>query len=203
MSKIDTIDKIIEAATAEISLKGIDGARIEKIGRDAGVTKQLVYHYFKTKDELYRAVLESVSRDLKLLANIHDYKTLAPEDAIALMVKTIFSEFVRNPNYTTFALDQTLHDGEHITRGSHFVPNMRIFISDVVAGVLARGERQGVFKSGLNPHTTFWMIFNLSAGCFLNRNITAEISQLDFEDELTLESWQKETVAFVLNAIRA
>ena len=50
--------KIVAAATAEFAAKGFTGARVEAIGRRAGVNKQLLYHYFGNKEELFRAVLD-------------------------------------------------------------------------------------------------------------------------------------------------
>ncbi|MDQ6418439.1 TetR family transcriptional regulator [Paenibacillus sp. LHD-117] len=48
---------ILEAARAEFFEKGYSGARIEAIANRAGVKKQLLYHYFKGKDELYEEVM--------------------------------------------------------------------------------------------------------------------------------------------------
>jgi len=48
---------LVEAARQEFSLKGIAGARVDAIAARAGVNKQLVYHYFGSKDELFREVL--------------------------------------------------------------------------------------------------------------------------------------------------
>lgn len=50
--------KIVAAAVAEFAEKGFAGARVEAIGRRAGVNKQLLYHYFGGKEELFRAVLD-------------------------------------------------------------------------------------------------------------------------------------------------
>jgi AcrR family transcriptional regulator len=48
---------ILEAARREFFDKGFKGARIESIAENAGVKKQLIYHYFKGKAELLEAVL--------------------------------------------------------------------------------------------------------------------------------------------------
>ncbi len=53
---------LIEAAVAEFSLRGLDGARIETIARRAGCNKALAYRYFDDKPGLYRAALDHVFR---------------------------------------------------------------------------------------------------------------------------------------------
>ncbi|KHF34601.1 HTH-type transcriptional repressor NicS [Paenibacillus sp. P1XP2] len=52
-----TQKNILEAAQREFFDKGFKGARIEAIAENAGVKKQLIYHYFKGKAELLEAVL--------------------------------------------------------------------------------------------------------------------------------------------------
>ena len=42
----------------EFAEKGFAGARVESIGRRAGVNKQLLYHYFGGKEDLFREVVE-------------------------------------------------------------------------------------------------------------------------------------------------
>ncbi|MBW5446187.1 TetR family transcriptional regulator [Cohnella sp. CFH 77786] len=51
-----TRKNILKAASTEFFEKGYSGARIETIAANAGITKQLLYRYFKGKDELYREV---------------------------------------------------------------------------------------------------------------------------------------------------
>jgi TetR/AcrR family transcriptional regulator len=56
-SDIDT--RIVEAARKRFLLEGVDGASLRSIARDAGTNIGMVYYYFKTKDELFLAVIET------------------------------------------------------------------------------------------------------------------------------------------------
>lgn len=203
MTKVKTIDKILTAAKAEISNKGVDGAKIESIAREAGVTKQLVYHYFKTKDELYSAILDSVSPNVHILTNAERYQELKPSDAITAFINTIFDDFINNPSYAAFALDQALHEGRHISDRSEYIPSMKQCISEVIGNILERGIKSGEFKTQLNPKTTFWMVFQLSTSCFLNEKTMSETCDIDFTSQQGIELWRKSTIEFVLNALRA
>ena len=53
-----TRGRIVEAAVREFAERGFAGARVESIGRRAGVNKQLLYHYFGGKEDLFREVVE-------------------------------------------------------------------------------------------------------------------------------------------------
>src|SRR5712692_3361985 len=49
---------IMHAAERIFADAGYGGARTDAIAAQAGVNKALLYYYFKSKDELYRAILE-------------------------------------------------------------------------------------------------------------------------------------------------
>jgi TetR/AcrR family transcriptional regulator len=52
--------RILAAALRQFSAHGLAGARTEQIAEEAGVNKALLYYYFKGKEDLYAATLESV-----------------------------------------------------------------------------------------------------------------------------------------------
>lgn len=59
--------RILRAAETVFAEKGFDGARVDEIARVAGVTKALIYYYFKGKEELLQELL---SRWVKQLVTI-------------------------------------------------------------------------------------------------------------------------------------
>lgn len=203
MNKGETIDRILAAAAKEIEAKGIDAAKISVIAEQAGVTKQLVYHYFKTKDQLYSAILESVAQGMRLSKNLEVYEQLSPEDGIRYIIDTIFSGFANNPSYVVWALDQALHEGTHISNANDFTPAMKQFIDGTFSKLLKRGEQSGDFRVGLDPNITFWLIFNLVVSCFLNKNTMTKVTNIDFQGEEARELWRSSASEFILHAIRA
>ncbi|WP_293900220.1 helix-turn-helix domain-containing protein [Phenylobacterium sp.] len=54
-----TRKKILEAAREEFAARGFSGGRIESIAKRAGVAKQLLYHYFASKEALFEETLAS------------------------------------------------------------------------------------------------------------------------------------------------
>ena len=48
--------RILDAARREFGIKGFDGARVEAIARRAHVNKGLIFYYFGSKEELFRAL---------------------------------------------------------------------------------------------------------------------------------------------------
>jgi TetR/AcrR family transcriptional regulator len=53
--------RILDAAISEFSENGLAGARTDRIAAAADVNKALLYYYFRSKDALYAAALETVA----------------------------------------------------------------------------------------------------------------------------------------------
>ncbi|OWT62071.1 TetR/AcrR family transcriptional regulator [Candidimonas nitroreducens] len=51
-----TLAAIIDAARKEFALKGYAGARMESIAQTAGINKELIYHYFRSKEHIFQEV---------------------------------------------------------------------------------------------------------------------------------------------------
>jgi AcrR family transcriptional regulator len=58
--------RILRSASEEFAEHGFSGARINRIAEAANVNKQLIYHYFDSKEGIYAAVLG------EMLTSLHD-----------------------------------------------------------------------------------------------------------------------------------
>ncbi|MGO9605869.1 MAG: TetR/AcrR family transcriptional regulator [Candidatus Binataceae bacterium] len=65
--------RILAAARAEFSAKGLAGARVDAIARRARINKRMLYYYFGDKRGLYRqSVAAELARRVRLLAEMPD-----------------------------------------------------------------------------------------------------------------------------------
>jgi AcrR family transcriptional regulator len=66
----DAKARILQAAQAEFALYGVTGARIDRIAREAGASKERLYAYFGDKqrlfDEVIRAAMEHVYNAVRI-----------------------------------------------------------------------------------------------------------------------------------------
>ena len=78
--KDDRPREIAEAAFEVFAEKGYASARVDEVAKRAGVSKGLTYLYFKTKEELFKAVIRGVAiRRIDALIAAIDRTTLSPE----------------------------------------------------------------------------------------------------------------------------
>ena len=61
MSSVERRMAIVEAATELFAAKGFRGTTTRELANNVGVTEPVLYQHFKTKNDLYNALLESKS----------------------------------------------------------------------------------------------------------------------------------------------
>jgi TetR/AcrR family transcriptional repressor of mexJK operon len=54
----DKRTEVLEVATRYFLAHGYDGASINAMARDSGISKESIYRYFRSKDDLFKAVIE-------------------------------------------------------------------------------------------------------------------------------------------------
>ncbi|MDB5897012.1 MAG: transcriptional regulator, TetR family [Ramlibacter sp.] len=151
---------ILVAARREFARHGLGGARIERIADEAEVHKRLVYYYFKDKDGLFSAVLESVYaeiRDAQLYLHLQDMPPLA---ALRRLVEFTWDYYIAHPEFITFLNSENLHRAKHLAAS----PRIRELNSPLVRtleDIVSRGQEQGQFRSGIDPMQLYFTI----AGC--------------------------------------
>jgi TetR/AcrR family transcriptional regulator len=63
--------KILAAAVEVFADKGFDGARTDEIAAKSGVNKAMIYYYFKSKENLYTVIVETLFEKVYLILNTH------------------------------------------------------------------------------------------------------------------------------------
>ena len=73
---------LLASARALFGEKGYAATSVDEVVRDAGVTKGALYHHFKDKDQLFRAVVEEVKGEVTQAAATSYFETVEGADAL-------------------------------------------------------------------------------------------------------------------------
>jgi TetR/AcrR family transcriptional regulator len=106
--------RILDAAVRQFSENGLAGARTEHIAEAAGVNKALLYYYFKSKEALYAAALESVAEGVRA-ANMAVWESSGSAgERFLLTVLNHFDRIHSNPGFQSLMQQEMirLHRGE-------------------------------------------------------------------------------------------
>lgn len=126
--KEDRPQEITEAAFAAFAEKGYAATRVEEVAKRAGVSKGLLYLYFKTKEELFKAVVRSVVMPrVDALVNEVDSSQLTaeqfirgpvlefmkrlPGSPISVVIRLMISEAPKHPDLVDFYWENVVSRG--------------------------------------------------------------------------------------------
>jgi AcrR family transcriptional regulator len=175
-----TRTNILEVATQEFSEKGLAGARVDEIAERTNTSKRMIYYYFESKEGLYRAVLEKVYEQIRLIESGLDIDALTPSAALRELVQVTFDWHNKHPDFVRLVMNENIHQGEHIGSIAG-VRSRRQTIVDLLRGLLQRGEKAGEFRRGLDPVD---LHMSISALCFYNVSNRHTFSRI-FERDMT------------------
>ena len=111
--------EITAAAMEAFAEHGYDGTRIDDVAQRAGISKGLLYLYFKTKEELFKAVIRSfVSPHVAKLIQVIDEEQLTveaflrgpflstakkvPKPPLRVLVRLMVAEGPKHPDLTAY-----------------------------------------------------------------------------------------------------
>ncbi|MDM0038463.1 TetR/AcrR family transcriptional regulator [Variovorax sp. J22G21] len=151
---------ILQAARNEFSVYGLGGARLERIAAEASVHKRLVYYYFQDKDGLFSAVLESVYEEIRDAQLYLDLKDMAPLAALRRLIEFTWDYYIAHPEFITFLNSENLHKARHLA-ASPRIKELNSPLLQTLAGILERGQKEGVFRAGIDP----MQLYITMAGC--------------------------------------
>ncbi len=142
---------ILQAAIEEFAREGAAGARIDAIARAAKVNKALLYYYFKDKETLYGAALDSVFAGLSERIAEVLARELRPRDKILAFVGAHFDYIASHPAYPRMVQREMMRAGRS---GS---PHLKRIVERYLRPTFARvrdGMLEGIAKGemrDLNP----------------------------------------------------
>jgi TetR/AcrR family transcriptional regulator len=114
MAILDTKEKILEAARLEFGRHGLAGARVDRIAQNAAVNKAMIYYYFRSKENLYQAVIEDHFSVISEFLEKNIVSDISVEDVFPKISEFINSLFSERKNFLPIMLREIADGGERI-----------------------------------------------------------------------------------------
>lgn len=147
--KSDLSTKLVDAARRRFLRDGVEGASLRGIAQDAGTNIGMVYYYFKTKDELFLAVVEDVY--VGLLADFEralSAPDVPPEARLLRIFERVAAFDERELEVSRLIVREALVSSERLARLARRFEAGHV---PLMIGVLAGGVEQGRFARDLHP----------------------------------------------------
>ena len=144
--KEDRPQEIADAAFSEFAKKGYSATRIDDVARRAGVSKGLTYLYYKTKEDLFKAVVRNVVvRRVDALLDDVETTELSSEDFIRGPLLTFMKRVPGSPIAIVIRL--LIADGRrHPDLVDYYYDNVVARGLDAIRRFVRRGVERGEFK---------------------------------------------------------
>lgn len=179
--------RILEAAKQEFAKLGLGGARVDEIADRAQANKRMIYHYFGSKEGLFRAVLEDAYVDIRTAEQQLELDQVPPREALETLVSFTWQYYLDNPEFINLVNSENLHQARHIT-GSERLKDISRKFTNMVADILKRGEKEGVFRQGIDPVQLNITIAAIGYYYLTNRFTGAYLYERDFMTSAALEA---------------
>lgn len=194
--------RILAAAKKEFSKNGLGGARVDIIAERAKANKRMIYHYFKSKEDLFQRVLEDAYSDIRTAEQKLDLERLPPKEALERLVRFTWNYYLKNPEFLTLVNSANLHKAKHIKK-SEIVRQVSTRFVDMVGTLLNRGVETGEFRSGIDPVQLNITIAAIGYYYFTNRYTGSIIFQRDLMTHDALEERIRFNVDTIMRLVDA
>jgi TetR/AcrR family fatty acid metabolism transcriptional regulator len=145
---------IVDAAVRVFARKGYHTCRVGDIAEEAGVAHGLLYHYFRSKEELLETIFRETWRDVLDAVRAVEDTDESARDRLAGIAKILLRAWRRDPDLVRVLVRE-------VTRSSHLQERIDE-IDAAFAGlerIIARGQQEGEFRSDLDPRMTSYVFY--------------------------------------------
>lgn len=199
-SKAETIRQILISARQEFASKGLEKANVQHIAESAGVTKQLIYHYYQSKEQLFACVLDESSDEAMSETITLELDHLPPQEALKTMILHMFDQYHGDPELASLATEGIRYHTSHSTPRNRFI-DFGPVLTQKMRQVIERGIDSGDFSTELDPDLIFTTAALMVSNAISNRYIISVLSGLDTSCDSAMEVWRAHTVNLILAAI--
>jgi TetR/AcrR family fatty acid metabolism transcriptional regulator len=146
-----TADKrrlILDAAVRVFARRGFNGCRVSDIADEAGVAYGLVYHYFRSKDEVLDTLfLERWNVMLDVIREL-DGRDMAPRDELRAITSFIVDSYRHDPELMKVIIVEVTRAANSFGQ-THLAKIREAY--ELIARIVERAQADGTFKASVTP----------------------------------------------------
>lgn len=192
---------ILAAATAEITAKGLGGARVDEIAERAGVNKRMIYHYFGDKEGLYLAVLEAAYAEIRSEEIKLDLGKRDPIEGMRELLLFTWNYYRNHPEFLSLLATENLHKAAYLKR-SKKIRELHSPLVGMIDDLLQRGAKQKMFRKDVDPVELYISIAALGFFYMSNRYTLSTIFGRDLTAPENIKARGRHLVDVVLGYLR-
>lgn len=192
---------ILDAALVEFAAHGLAGARVDEIAERSGANKRMIYEYFGNKEALWLIVLEHAYERMRAEERTIDVARMSPVEGMRYLMEFNFRFCARNPEFIALLTAENLNKASYL-RDSEKIQQLYSPLLAVIRDLLERGQREGVFRKGIDPVHVYLTIASLGTCFFSNIHTLSTIFGRDLLSAAEQKARMEHCVAVLLGALK-
>jgi len=155
-------EQLMEVATKLFARNGYEATTTAAIALAAGVTEPILYRHFKSKQELFVAIVKAVSEQTMQ----HWQELIAGIDDPAEQIRRIAAEMPAHMEKLTDAY-HVLHGALAQSRDKKVIAVMKEHyrqIEEFFAKLITDGQKAGTFRKNVDSHAAAWQFVTTGIG---------------------------------------
>ncbi len=190
--------QILDAATIEFAVGGLAAARTESIAAKTGVTKAMIYYYFNSKEELYRAVMQRCfNEDLRLVKQLN-LDQLTPPQALVTVVSNMYQKMCSRPQMASILALESIQNS-----GKYYPQQTAEILFDQLIDLLDRGIDSGDFRPLESRHTAISIVGSCAFYFIARENLKHMWPGQDLLSPEMIDRQSKEATNMILAGVLA
>ncbi|HBC55923.1 MAG TPA: TetR/AcrR family transcriptional regulator [Gammaproteobacteria bacterium] len=141
--------RILAAAETLFAQQDFDSVSLSQIAKQAGVSKANILHHFKSKSDLYGAILKKACEDMTRLLEEMDSSSGHTKEQIPRYTRAHLKQLMRNSVITQLTLRELQKRGQRATveiAKNTFAKNFSRLVQ-----ILKSSQEKGEIKEGVDP----------------------------------------------------
>jgi TetR/AcrR family transcriptional regulator len=147
---VRTRGRILDIASEEFASRGFDGTRVDEIAARSMVSKNLIYHYFESKDALFIAVLERAHEIFRTHQENIQLNESKPLQNMRNLVVESFRYWSQSRQFIAYLDSANFHKSKHVKK-SVPIQNAYSSLIERMSNILHQGVEEKVFRHGVDP----------------------------------------------------
>lgn len=191
-----TQQQILDAAEEEFSRHGLNGARMIAIAGGAKVTTATLHYYFESKENLYKAVLQRLVDEVKVIIEQQNFDDLSPSEALKEIIRIAITNEAKNPHGQMLWFQEASQN-----QGKYFQECKVASLHQHLLKVLERGMETGCFR----PMKPFLALTHILSVCLFYftvhenwKHLTPDVNRLSRD---MIEQHIEEATTFILAGV--
>lgn len=164
--------RLLRAAIRLFADRGYHAVAVDEIVRAAKVNKRMVYHYYGSKEGIYRAALVDVYQRIEQ-AEFHAIESGGvPKEKLARLLESYFLFLDENPEFVRLLLWENLERGKHIAMKDDVLSKSTLL--QRFRTIVEEGIRRRQFRRNLE---VTHLLINFIGLCFIYHSNRFSLSQ--------------------------